>query len=52
MDYQPGNNFVQDEKCDLVADSCSIFNKWKTHSCQVLDEHIVLDRVKYIWLSH
>jgi hypothetical protein len=21
------------------------------HSCQLLDEHIILDRVKYIWLS-
>ena len=50
--YQSGNNFVQDEKHDLVADSCSILNKWKMHSCQLLDEHIILDRMKYIWLSH
>jgi len=38
--YQPGNNFVQDEK-HLVADARSILNKWKMHSCQLLDEHII-----------
>ena len=50
--YQPRNNFVQDEKCDLVADPCSILNKWKQHSRQLLDKHITLDRVKYMWLSN
>jgi hypothetical protein len=50
--YQSRNNFVQDEKGHLVADPCSILNRWKNHFCQLLDENkIILDSVKYIQLS-
>jgi hypothetical protein len=28
--YQPRSNLVKDRKCDLLADSDNILNRWKT----------------------
>jgi hypothetical protein len=35
--YQPRNNIVKDEKCDLFADSHSILARWKNHFSQILN---------------
>jgi hypothetical protein len=34
---------VQDENCDLLADSHGILNRWKNYFCQVLSVHGVND---------
>jgi bisphosphoglycerate-dependent phosphoglycerate mutase len=41
--YQPRNNIVQDEKCDLVADSNSILARWRNHFSQMLNVHGIND---------
>jgi len=42
-DYQPRTRIVQDEKGDLVADSCSILARWRNHFFQLLNIHGVND---------
>jgi len=37
--YQPRNNRVKDEKGDLVADSHSIFARWRNPYSQLLNIH-------------
>jgi hypothetical protein len=39
--YQPRNNLVKDEICDLLADSHDIANKWKNYFSQLLNVHRV-----------
>jgi hypothetical protein len=41
--YQPRNNVVKDEKCDLVADSNSMLARWRNHLFQLLNVHGVND---------
>jgi hypothetical protein len=41
--YQPRNNVVKDEKCDLVADSHSILARWRIYFFQLLNVHGVND---------
>jgi hypothetical protein len=42
-----------DENGDLLADSTTILNRWKSHFFQLLNVHNVSDvRQKYIELSH
>jgi len=41
--YQPRTNMVNDEKGDLVADSYSIFARWRNHFSQLLNIHGVND---------
>jgi flagellar basal body rod protein FlgC len=41
--YQPRNNLVKDENCDLLADSHNILNRWKNYFSQLLNVHNVSD---------
>jgi hypothetical protein len=41
--YQPRNNLVKDENCNLLADSHNILNRWKNYFCQLLNVHNVSD---------
>jgi hypothetical protein len=41
--YQPRSNLVNDEKCDLFADSHNILNTWKNYFSQLLIVHRVSD---------
>jgi len=41
--YQPRNNIVKDEKCDLVTDFQSILARRRNHSSQLLNVHGVND---------
>jgi hypothetical protein len=41
--YQPRSNFVKDENGDLLADSNSIVNRWKSYFSQLLNVHNVGD---------
>jgi hypothetical protein len=52
--YQPRNNLVKDENCDLLADSYNILNRWKNHFSQLLNVHNVSDvrQIEYIRLNH
>jgi hypothetical protein len=43
MGYQPGNNLVEDENEDLLADSHNILNRWKNYFSQLLNVHNVRD---------
>jgi hypothetical protein len=38
--YQPQSNLVKDENDDLLANSDSIFNKWKNYYSQLLNVRI------------
>jgi hypothetical protein len=42
-DYQPRNNLMKDENCDLLADSHNILNRWKNYFSQLLNVHNVSD---------
>ena len=37
--YQPRTNIVKDDKGDLVADSHSIFARWRNYFSQLLNVH-------------
>jgi hypothetical protein len=37
--YQPGTNFLKDERVDLLADPHKILNRWKNYLCQLLNVH-------------
>jgi hypothetical protein len=37
--YQPRTNIVKDEKCDFVADFCSILTRWRNYFSQLLNVH-------------
>jgi hypothetical protein len=37
--YQPRNNLVKDERCDLFADPHKSLNRWKNYFCQLLKVH-------------
>jgi hypothetical protein len=39
--YQPRNNLVKDESCNLLADSHNILNWWKKYFPQLLNVHDV-----------
>jgi hypothetical protein len=41
--YQPRNNIVKDESCNLVADSHNILARWKNYFSQLLNVHGVND---------
>ena len=41
--YQPRNNIVKDESCDLVSNSHSILATWKNYFSQLLNVHGVND---------
>jgi hypothetical protein len=41
--YQPRSNLVNDENCDLLADSNTILNRWKSYFSQLLTVHNVSD---------
>jgi hypothetical protein len=41
--YQPKTNLVKDENGDLLADSNTIVNRWKSFSSQLLSVHNVSD---------
>jgi hypothetical protein len=40
--YQPRNNLLNDENCDLLADSHNIWNRWKKCLFQLLNVHRVV----------
>jgi hypothetical protein len=42
-DYQPRRNLVKDENGDLLADSNTIVNRWKSYFSQLLNVHNVSD---------
>jgi hypothetical protein len=42
-DYQPRNNFMEDENGYLLADSHNILNRWKNYFSQLLNVHNVSD---------
>jgi hypothetical protein len=51
--YQPRSVFAKDENGDLLADSNTILNRWKSYFSQLLNVHDVSDvRQKCIQLSH
>jgi hypothetical protein len=51
--YQPRSILVKDENGDLLADSNTILNRWKSYFSQLFNVHDVSDvRQKYIQLSH
>jgi hypothetical protein len=51
--YQPRTNLVKDENGDLLADSNTILNRWKSYFSQLLNVHNGSDvRQKYVQLSH
>jgi hypothetical protein len=35
--YEPGTNFVKDERGDLLADPHKIMNRWKNYFCHLLN---------------
>ena len=37
--YQPRNNIVKDEKCDLVTDSNNILDRWRNEFSQLFNVH-------------
>jgi hypothetical protein len=37
--YQPRTNMVKEENGEMLADSHSIFNRWKNYFCQLLNVH-------------
>jgi hypothetical protein len=41
--YQPRSIFVKDENSDLLADSNTILNRWKSYFYQLLNVHDVSD---------
>jgi hypothetical protein len=41
--YQPRSIFVTDENGDLLADSNTILNSWKSYFSQLLNVHYVSD---------
>jgi hypothetical protein len=41
--YQPRSNFVKDENGDLLADSNTTVNRWKSYFSQLLSVHDVSD---------
>jgi hypothetical protein len=41
--YRPRTNIVNDESGNLLADSHSIFNRWKNYFCPLLNVHGVSD---------
>jgi hypothetical protein len=41
--YQPRNNLVKDENCDLLAASHNIWNRWKNYFSKLLNVHNVSD---------
>jgi len=41
--YQPRTIIVNDEKCDIVADSHSILARWRIYFSQVVNVHVVND---------
>jgi hypothetical protein len=41
--YQPRTNMVKEENGDLLANSHSILNRWKSYFCQLLNVHGVND---------
>jgi hypothetical protein len=41
--YQPRSNLVKDENSDLLADSNTIVNRWKSYFSQLLNVHNVSD---------
>jgi hypothetical protein len=41
--YQPRSIFVKDENSDLLADSNTILNRWKSYLSQLLNVHDVSD---------
>jgi hypothetical protein len=41
--YQPRSNLVMDENGDLLADSNTIVNRWKSYFSQLLNVHNVSD---------
>jgi hypothetical protein len=44
--YQPRSNLVMDENGDLLADSNTVVNRWKSYFSQVLNVHNVSDARK------
>jgi hypothetical protein len=53
--YQPRSNLVKDENGDLLADSNSIVNRWKSYFSKVLNVHNISDVRKiemHTQLSH
>jgi hypothetical protein len=42
-DYQPRNNLVEDDNCDLLADSHSILNRWRNYIFKLLNVNNVND---------
>jgi hypothetical protein len=43
MGYHPRSIFVKDENGDLLADSNTILNRWKSYFSQLLNVHNVSD---------
>jgi hypothetical protein len=43
MNSRRATNMVKEENGDLLADSCSILNRWKNYFCQLLNVHGVND---------
>jgi hypothetical protein len=43
MGYQPRSNLVKDENGDLLADSNTIVNRWKSYFSQLLNVHQISD---------
>jgi hypothetical protein len=41
--YQPRSNLGKDENCDLLADSNTTVNRWKSYFSQLLNVHNVSD---------
>jgi hypothetical protein len=51
--YQPTNNLMKDENCDLLVDSHNILNRWKNYFSQLLNVHSVSDAMQIeIKLNH
>jgi hypothetical protein len=47
-DYQPRSILVKDENGDLLADSNTTVNRWKSYFSQLLNVHNVSD-VRQLW---
>jgi hypothetical protein len=41
--YQPRSNLVKDENGDLLADSNTIVNRWKSYFAQLLNVQNIID---------
>jgi len=52
--YQPRNNIVKDEKCDLVTDSNNILDRWRNEFSQLFEYMglAILGREKHTQQSH